>query len=87
MDIINNDGYAKSPYAAKQFSQGGFCLGYISAIIEFNGATICAPSTATYEQAIRITFKYLNNNPERLSLPANLLVFAAMSSAFPCQAK
>lgn len=78
---------------------GTFCVGYISGIHdadymvqmleEHEKITLmkhaCPPSKASTAQAVRIVVKYLRDNPERLHLPASVLVTDAVRSSFPCK--
>ena len=79
--------------------EGGFCLGYIwgnqdtdhmvQMLEEHEKITLlkhaCPPSKASTAQAARIVVKYLRDNPERLHMPASVLVTDAIRSSFPCK--
>ncbi len=79
--------------------EGGFCLGYLSGshdtdfmvqMLEEHEKIIllkhpCPPSNVSTEQAVRIVVKYLHDNPERLHMPASILVTDAIRSSFPCK--
>jgi RNA polymerase primary sigma factor len=45
----------------------------------------CPPSNSSTAQAVRIVVKYLRDNPERLHMPASVLVTDAIRSSFPCK--
>jgi hypothetical protein len=78
---------------------GGFCVGYVSGshdtdymvqmLEEHDKITLmkhaCPPSKASTEQIVRIVVKYLHDNPERLDMPASVLVTDAIRSSFPCK--
>ena len=80
-------------------TEGTFCVDYISGIHdtdfmvqmleEHEKITLmkhaCPPSNASTVQAVRIVVKYLHDNPERLHMPASVLVTDAIRSAFPCK--
>jgi hypothetical protein len=78
--------------------EGGFCVGYISGshdtdymmqmLEEHEKITLmkhACPSNASTEQVVRIVVKYLHDNPERLQMPASVLVTDAVRSSFPCK--
>jgi hypothetical protein len=79
--------------------EGGFCTGYISGshdtdymvqmLEEHEKITLmkhsCPPSNASTGQVVRIVVKYLRDNPERLRMPASVLVTDAVRSSFPCK--
>lgn len=78
---------------------GAFCVGYIwgnhdtdfmvQMLEEHDKITLmkhaCPPSNASTEQAVRVVVKYLRENPERLNMPASVLVTDAIRSSFPCK--
>ncbi len=78
---------------------GGFCVGYVSGshdtdymvqmLEEHDKITLmkhaCLPSNASTEQVVRIVVKYLHDSPERLHMPASVLVTDAIRSSFPCK--
>lgn len=77
---------------------GAFCVGYISGkhdtdfmvqmLEEHQTIALmkhaCTPSNSSTEQAVRVVAKYLRDNPERLHLPAAVLVTDAIRNSFPC---
>jgi hypothetical protein len=46
----------------------------------------CTPEAADSEQAIRITLKYIRNNPELAHQTPAVLIIEALREAFPCPA-
>jgi hypothetical protein len=78
---------------------GGFCLGYImgshdmdiavQVMEEHEKTTLmkhsCVPSNASTAQVVRVVVKYLRDNPERLNMPASVLITDAVRSSFPCK--
>jgi len=78
---------------------GAFCVGYIwgnrdtdyavQMLEEHEKVTLmkhaCPPSNASTEQLVRVVVKYLHDNPERLHMPASVLVTDAIRSSFPCK--
>jgi hypothetical protein len=84
----------------QEFAKGTFCVGYIRGVLDTMvtwkaidkakskpGTTPhpCIPDTVPNSQAVKITLKFLKDHPERLHLPADVLVFQAMHQAFPCR--
>jgi len=79
--------------------EGAFCVGYIwgnhdtdfmvQMLEEHDKITLmkhaCPPSNASAGQAVRVVVKYLRDNPERLHMPASVLVTDAIRSSFPCK--
>lgn len=71
-----------------------FCLGFISGVVDIRAIAVaggaqkgpyCIPeSGVTSYQLARIVLKYGNDHPEELHYAAALLVFNALSKAFPC---
>lgn len=45
----------------------------------------CVPSSVPTNQIVRVAVKYLRDNPERLNMPAAVLVTDAIRSSFPCK--
>jgi|HubBroStandDraft_1064217.scaffolds.fasta_scaffold168636_2 hypothetical protein len=76
----------------------GLCAGYISGVVDsqamweafehveknYEQFHYCMPAAATNEQALKIVVKYLDDHPERLHEPANILILEALHKAFPC---
>lgn len=79
--------------------EGTFCVGYVSGVHDADFMVqmledhekvalmkhACPPSNASTDQAVRIVVKYLRDNPERLHMPASVIVTDAVRSAFPCK--
>ena len=67
----------------------GFVLGILDTLITINASgvtsTSCIPNDVGSDQMIRITVKYLNDNPAMLHFPSGLVVFRAIAQAFPCK--
>jgi hypothetical protein len=69
--------------------QKGYCIGAVhtaSGLVEA-AKIACQPSEVTQEEQIRVTVKYLKNNPEKLHLDGALLLAAALKEGFPCSPK
>ena len=77
-----------------------FCLGYMRGLITGINSTqtvyravmkqpllICVPATAKLGQLMKISLKYLNNNPVELHLPLGDLIMASWFKSFPCPKK
>ncbi len=62
----------------------GIADGLEHAVIKGSKRLICYPEKANVGQMTDVTRKYLSDNPEKRHLPASLLVFNALSVAFPC---
>ncbi|GLI93830.1 hypothetical protein LMG27198_28220 [Methylocystis echinoides] len=45
---------------------------------------VCLPDGVTYEQAVDIFCKYLEQNPEQRSKNSAILIVASLARAFPC---
>jgi hypothetical protein len=96
LDVRALDGEKLS---SADIAEGAFCVGYISGIHdadymvqmleEHEKTTLmkhgCPPSNASTEQVVRVVVKYLRDNPERLHMPASVLVTDAVRSSFPCK--
>lgn len=79
--------------------QAAMCVGYVMGVhdMEFTVQMLeehqkvvvmhhsCAPSNVSTGQAVRVVVKYLRDNPERLNMPAAILVTDAVRNAFPCK--
>jgi hypothetical protein len=84
-----------------EFGDAMFCIGYIRAVLDeiweqqnfpeavgiksISGATTCMADSISNEQAAKVAKKYLQDNPARLHLPADLLIREALEKAFPCK--
>ncbi len=74
--------------------QSGVCLGYIMAVVDATSRqtslrqqefkNIFCATNVDAKQLVLIVKKYLENNPELLSLIAADIVNAALRKAFPC---
>jgi|SRR5271166_6949664 len=79
--------------------EGSFCMGYllgshdtdymVQTLEEHEKITLmkhaCVPSNVSTAQVLRVVLKYLRDNPERLNMPAPVLVTDAIRSSFPCK--
>jgi len=85
-----------NPTGAETFGDGtafGFCLGYMAGVTETariwqlgtERQAYCLPEAAENDQLIRVTIKYLEDNPAELHKNASLLVQVALVEAFPCK--
>jgi hypothetical protein len=61
----------------------GFVAG-VHDVIEASGI-VCSSDRATRGQIAAVVVKYLNDNPEKWSMPGHLLVIDALRKAFPCK--
>lgn len=46
--------------------------------------TACFPESFSTAQAIRISFKYMQDHPDQLHEPGSGLIYLALTKAFPC---
>ncbi len=73
-------------------TSSGLCVGYTAGVLDthaqweqdLNVKTVCKPEAVRTNQLIRVTVKYLENNPDRLHYFAASLVKEAFEEAFPC---
>ena len=73
--------------------EDGMCMGYLSGVIETakiwqlgtGNQSFCLPEAAEPNQLIRVTIKYIEDNPAKLHLYAAALVQFAFIEAFPCK--
>ncbi len=68
---------------------GGVCMGYLQGVTETariwqQGKKFCLPEAAKNDQLIRVSIKYLEDNPAELHKPATFLLQMAFIDAFPC---
>ena len=68
--------------------QNGFCTGSVVGITETLLVTrfACQPKTGqtSHVQAVRIVVEYLNDIPDRMNEPFNMLAIEALTHAWPC---
>lgn len=91
---------SKCQESAEAFDNG-FCAGFMDATLDTlnmweasdiskkrshdNDVHFCVPDKVTNGQLLRVFVKYLEDHPEELHKPANLLLVEAFRKAFPCQ--
>ena len=79
----------------------GYCAGFISAVLDTlnmweasdvyekrthdKDVRFCLPAEVTNGQIILVFVKYMEDHPEQLHKPANLLLVEALRKAFPCK--
>jgi hypothetical protein len=64
----------------------GACAGLIIGLAETGQSIgVCAPESATREQAVRVVVRYLDQHPARTNEPFNRLAMEALREAWPCQ--
>jgi len=72
-------------------STDNFCIGYVSGVLDTTvsgsdrGKFFCIPDRVTYDQLMKITVKYLEQNPKNLHWNAFALVENAILDAYRCQ--
>jgi hypothetical protein len=95
--LLNLD-VSKAPVqVAEELAHGSYCAGFINGMMDMNSqyqGLVLPPNTGFFcvqkegletEQAVRVVVKYMEEHPEQLHLPKRLLVFLALSAAFPCE--
>ncbi len=95
--LVNCQKYLKvasNPTGAETFGDGaafGLCMGYMAGVTETariwqlgtKRQTFCLPEAAEPDQVIRVTIKYIEDNPAQLHQNAAALVQFAFIEAFP----
>jgi hypothetical protein len=101
-ELRENCRYAVSESDADHITaRAGLCIGFIDGFQQFEqimdiamGARaanlgsrlICVPDGVTNGQAVKVVVRYLDQHPESLHKFAGLLVYEALTDAFPCPA-
>ncbi|HEY1677232.1 MAG TPA: Rap1a/Tai family immunity protein [Candidatus Sulfotelmatobacter sp.] len=78
---MDNPSFRENPLEAYR---DGYCRGLVRGISD-TSPKVCAPSNATYGQAIRLVAKYLHDNPGVLRGKDWILVEGFLSRAYPCR--
>lgn len=74
-------------------ADANLCIGFVEGFVWGHGweawragedMYFCPPQPFVYQQALKPLIEYLEAHPERLIQRAHLLLFSALSSAFPC---
>lgn len=65
----------------------GIYVGTVTGVWDMGELTneVCAPKVAVVAQAVRVTTKYVDDNPERLHERFSVLVLHALKTAWPCK--
>ena len=83
--------FVRDEESGKNSSANSMLLGYIAGVHDvFDGMwdnKVCIPNNAPLGQLKAVVVKYLKSNPERWAKSADMLVYAALQSAFPCSNK
>ncbi len=78
---------------AQGASDAALCLGFLEGFAWGHGWAawrkgqdmyFCPPEKFSYREALPAVMSYLAAHPERLDADAHILVFSALSTAFPC---
>lgn len=78
--------FEKERGAGQEAYDIGCCHGYITGVADaVKNIVACIPSGVIYEQIWRVVIKYLQNHPEELHLPPDVLIVKALEKAFPCK--
>jgi hypothetical protein len=99
-ELRSNCKYAISDSDADHATpQAGLCIGFVDGFQQFeqltdiarkapqNSRLICIPDGVTNGQSVKVVVRYLDQHPEALHKFAGLLVFEALTDAFPCSAE
>lgn len=63
----------------------GVCYATVRTIFFFHqNLGLCFPQRATLGQLIKVTLKFMDNNPKHLDMPFTAIAFLALNEAFPC---
>ncbi|WP_156474829.1 Rap1a/Tai family immunity protein [Zhongshania aliphaticivorans] len=94
LNVIDNEDVPD--FGITSATNSGICFGRLSAFRDMNWMysvsltpeqlLYCVPYTAQVPQLIRVVVKYLKDNPDKLHIYSNQLVFQALYKAFPCDA-
>lgn len=68
----------------QSYIAGAFDMAQLVMTMEETPKTICPPSGVTLGQAVRVVYKYLEENPARTNFSAAILVWEALKQAWPC---
>jgi hypothetical protein len=81
---------------AEERADGLTCIGFVDGFLYGHGWAAwreardmyyCPPQAVSGHAAVPVLVAYLRAHPERLDAPAHVLLFAALSDAFPCTAR
>jgi hypothetical protein len=76
----------KDPTPDGDLIEASVAFGYVVGVVDAHtDITVCPPDGATQGQLAQIAFKYLNANPEKLNLSADLLVVNSLRVVWPCK--
>lgn len=77
----------------EEYVRAQSCIGFVDGFIYGHGWAAwreggdmyyCPPPEFSAQAAVPVLVTYLRDHPERLDAAAHVLLFAALSSAFPC---
>jgi hypothetical protein len=85
----------------EELGKASFCIGYVRAVLDeiwlqqnfpdelgmknVGPSKICISKDISNEQALKVFLKYLQDNPAKLQVPANILIRLSMQESFPCK--
>lgn len=77
-----------------EYAQAQSCLGFVDGFVWGHGWAAwrerrdmyyCPPEELTAGQVVPVLVEYLRAHPDRLDASAHVLLFSALSNAYPCQ--
>ena len=68
---------------AANYQQAYFFVGYVTGVYDASDDVYFYPAKPTIAQVCSIISKYLKDNPDKLSGPADLIIIDALRKAFP----
>ena len=82
-----------APLTHERYAEAMSCIGFVEGFLWGHGWAAwrerrdmyyCPPQGASATQAVPVVTDYLRVHPERQDAPAHVLLFAALSNAWPC---
>jgi hypothetical protein len=87
-------GGATAPLAPSRHADAMSCIGFVDGFLWGHGWAAwrqhrdmyyCPPEDLSGRQAVTTLVDYLRAHPERLDAPGHVLLFAALTQAYPCR--
>ncbi|HKV79546.1 MAG TPA: Rap1a/Tai family immunity protein [Candidatus Sulfotelmatobacter sp.] len=86
-----------TPTSEAEKLDAGYCAGYFDGVLDSEAmwkgvegnssksSHYCKPKEATKGQVLKIVKKWLDDNPDKLHLRADLIIHRALTEVFPCK--